>query len=63
MAVQYKKIVVIPEQYGSRDFAEATKIVSVPLSAPRPGEIQVKVSHTGIEASDIVQMVGGCACA
>ena len=53
----FKKIVVAPERYGSRDFAEATMIVEVPSIAPREGEIAVRVSHTGIEASDIVQMV------
>jgi NADPH:quinone reductase-like Zn-dependent oxidoreductase len=37
----------------------ATKIVEVPSIAPAEGEIEVSVSHTGIEASDIVQMVGG----
>lgn len=55
----FKKIVVIPEKFGSTDFKTATKIVEVPSIAPAEGEIEVSVSHTGIEASDIVQMVGG----
>ena len=55
----FQKIVVDPEQYGSRNFAEATKVVDVPVVGPSKGEILVRVSHTGIEASDIVQMVGG----
>ena len=35
------------------------QVVEVPRQPPGPDEISVKVSHTGIEASDIVQMVGG----
>jgi NADPH:quinone reductase-like Zn-dependent oxidoreductase len=57
--MSFRKIVVIPEQYGSTDFQTATKIVEVPINAPGDGEISVKVAHTGIEASDIIQMVGG----
>ena len=55
----FRKIVVIPERYGSRNFAEATKIVEVPAVPPANGQIEVRVAYTGIEASDIVQMVGG----
>ena len=51
----FKKIVVQPEKYGSTDFAEATAIVEVPFMEPGEGQIAVKVSHTGIEASDIVR--------
>lgn len=59
MPSTFRKIVVIPEKYGSTDFQTTTKIVEVPNIAPREGEIEVKVVHTGIEASDIVQMRGG----
>ena len=95
-----RKIVVKAEEFGSLDFAAATKIVSprelflrpfaspeaescsgsavcsavspshpcrvpcqveVPIPEPGPGEVVVKVAATGIEASDIIQMAGGCA--
>mmetsp|Transcript_52455 Transcript_52455/g.94238 ORF Transcript_52455/g.94238 Transcript_52455/m.94238 type:complete len:369 (-) Transcript_52455:85-1191(-) len=59
MSSSFRKIVVIPEKYGSTDFQSTTKIVQVPALAPRAGEITLKVTHTGIEASDIVQMKGG----
>ena len=57
--MSFRKIVVIPEKYGSTDFQTATQVVEVPALAPAEGQIAVKVAHTGIEASDIVQMVGG----
>lgn len=34
-------------------------VVEVAALAPSADEVQITVSHTGIEASDIVQMVGG----
>jgi hypothetical protein len=42
----YRKIVVIPETYGDRDFQTATKIVQVPAVKPGKGEIAVKVLCT-----------------
>ena len=35
----YRKIVVTPEKFGSRDFAEATKIVEVELPSIPPGAV------------------------
>ena len=35
----YRKIVVTPEKFGSRDFAEATKIVEVELPSIPPGTV------------------------
>ena len=36
-STSYRKIVVTPEKFGSRDFAEATKIVEVELPSIPPG--------------------------
>ena len=33
----------------------------MPIPEPGPDEVVVKVAATGIEASDIIQMAGGCA--
>ena len=39
----YRKIVVTPEKFGSRDFAEATKIVEVELPSIPPGVASLTV--------------------
>lgn len=55
----YSKIQVLPSQFGKRNFNTTTCIVRVKKSIPSSGEISVRVTATGIEASDIVQMAGG----
>ena len=41
--MSFRKIVVIPEKYGSTDFQTATQVVEVPTLAPAEGQIAVKV--------------------
>eukprot|EP00927_Polykrikos_kofoidii_P075436 TRINITY_DN7163_c0_g1_i1.p1 TRINITY_DN7163_c0_g1~~TRINITY_DN7163_c0_g1_i1.p1 ORF type:complete len:392 (+),score=68.43 TRINITY_DN7163_c0_g1_i1:26-1177(+) len=59
VGMAYRKIMVKPSEFGSRDFAVATRIVEVQLPPCRAGHIVVRVASTGIEASDIIQMSGG----
>ena len=56
----YRKIMVDADRFGSRSFQEATKIVQVPIpDKVGPGEVAVRVTAAGVQASDIVQMSGG----
>lgn len=56
----YRKIMVDPGQFGSRSFQKATRIVKVPIpSKPLPGEVMLRVTAAGVQASDIIQMAGG----
>jgi len=56
----YRKIMVDPDQFGSKCFDTATKIVSVPVpEAAGNREVIVRLTTAGVQASDIVQMSGG----
>jgi len=45
---------------GEKSFATATKIVSVPIpNTANYGEVIVRVTHAGVQASDVIQMAGG----
>ena len=46
MSDTYRKISVIPEQFGSRDFAAATSIVNVKLPAIPPGAVEIEYIHS-----------------
>jgi len=49
-----------PDQFGSRCFKTATKVVEVALpDAPKSGEVVVHIHYAGVQASDIIQMSGG----
>jgi hypothetical protein len=53
--VMGRKIVVKAEEFGSLDFATATEIVTVDVPTPGADELVLKVSATGIEASDVIR--------
>ena len=53
--VMGRKIVVKAEEFGSLDFATATEIVTVDVPTPAADELVLKVSATGIEASDVIR--------
>lgn len=56
----YRKIMVRPERFRSTDFATATGIVSVPVpESVGANEAVIRVTHAGVQASDIIQMAGG----
>jgi len=56
----FRKIMVEPDQFGSKCFATATKIVTVPVpAAAGKGEVIVQMTAAGVQASDIIQMSGG----
>mmetsp|Transcript_37115 Transcript_37115/g.41480 ORF Transcript_37115/g.41480 Transcript_37115/m.41480 type:complete len:374 (-) Transcript_37115:123-1244(-) len=58
--MMYRKIMIQPEKFRSTDFATATKIVSVPVpESAGENEVMVRVTHAGVQASDIIQMSGG----
>lgn len=55
----YRKIMVQASLFGSKDFAAATRVVTVPVPSAGPGEVVVRLAAAGVQASDVIQMSGG----